>query len=146
MALLVGRVDEYNDAKEDFESYLERLEQWMLANEIVESCVFLSVIGADANKLLKNLVSPTVPNTMVYDDLIGHIARACRKGKAISQIQYVEAEVNKSRVDEEAELFGLYAVYSTSRYEEGYTVDEQQCYWIQGQLCQWNLRISTRRI
>lgn len=32
--------------------------------------MFLSVIGADAYKLLKNLVSPTVPSTMQYPDLV----------------------------------------------------------------------------
>lgn len=73
MTVPVGRVDEYNDAKEDFESYLERLEQWMLANEIKDEkkvCVFPSVIVADAYKLPKNLVSPTVPSTMQYPDLV----------------------------------------------------------------------------
>jgi len=35
----------------------------------------------------------------------------------------VEAEGNTSRGDEEAELFGVYAVYSTSSCEKGYTVD-----------------------
>lgn len=31
--------------------------------------MFLSVIGADTYKLLKNLVSPAVPSTLRYDDL-----------------------------------------------------------------------------
>ncbi|KAL0154044.1 hypothetical protein M9458_050650 [Cirrhinus mrigala] len=29
-----GRVDEYKEPKEDFESYIERFEQWLLANDI----------------------------------------------------------------------------------------------------------------
>ncbi|KAL1282351.1 hypothetical protein QQF64_001154 [Cirrhinus molitorella] len=29
-----GRVDEYKESKEDFESYIERFEQWLLANDI----------------------------------------------------------------------------------------------------------------
>lgn len=59
----IGCVDEYNDAKK------KRLEQWMRANKIKDEkkvCVFLSVIGADAYRLLKNLVSPTVPSAMTY--------------------------------------------------------------------------------
>uniref|UniRef100_A0A3Q1F3H9 Retrotransposon gag domain-containing protein n=1 Tax=Acanthochromis polyacanthus TaxID=80966 RepID=A0A3Q1F3H9_9TELE len=72
MAFLVGRVDEYNESKEDFDSYLERLEQWLLANDIEDEkkvCVFLSVIGADTYKLLKNLVSPKVPSALPYEEL-----------------------------------------------------------------------------
>uniref|UniRef100_A0A3B5LGC2 Retrotransposon gag domain-containing protein n=1 Tax=Xiphophorus couchianus TaxID=32473 RepID=A0A3B5LGC2_9TELE len=69
MAMHVGRVVEYDESKEDFESYLERLEQWMLANDVPDEkvvCTFLSVIGADTYGLLKNLVSPKVPSTMQY--------------------------------------------------------------------------------
>uniref|UniRef100_A0A3B4H7P2 Retrotransposon gag domain-containing protein n=1 Tax=Pundamilia nyererei TaxID=303518 RepID=A0A3B4H7P2_9CICH len=65
----VGRVEEYNESKEDFESYLERLEQRMLANDVSDEkklCMFLSVIGADTFRLLKNLVSPRVPSTVGY--------------------------------------------------------------------------------
>lgn len=54
---------------------------------------------------------------------IGHIARACRKNKGTSSTQYVGTEGNASRSGDEAELFGLYAVYSTSSWEKGYTVD-----------------------
>lgn len=45
----------------------------MRANEIREDkkmCVFLSVIGDDAYKLLKNLVSPTVQSALPYADLV----------------------------------------------------------------------------
>lgn len=73
MAVQIGRLDEYNDAKEDFESYLERTEQWVRANEIRDEkkvCAFLSVIGADAYRLLNNLVSPTVPSAMTYPELV----------------------------------------------------------------------------
>lgn len=73
MAVQIGRVDEYNDAKEDFESYLERTEQWVRANEIRDEknvCAFLSVMGADGYRLLNNLVSPTVPSAMTYPELV----------------------------------------------------------------------------
>ncbi len=33
-AIQFGRVDEYKESKEDFESYMERFEQWVLANDI----------------------------------------------------------------------------------------------------------------
>ncbi len=34
VAMQFGRVDEYKESKEDFESYIERFEQWLLANDI----------------------------------------------------------------------------------------------------------------
>lgn len=54
---------------------------------------------------------------------IGHIACACRKGKATSQTQYVETEQHASRREDDDELFGVYAIYSTSGCEKEYTVD-----------------------
>ncbi len=56
---------------------------------------------------------------------IGHIAHACRKGKVTSHTQYVETEGNASRIDEEAELFGVYAVYSTLDCEKDRQTDRQ---------------------
>ncbi len=71
-AMQFGRVDEYKDLKEDFESYMERFEQWLLANDIPNEkkvSVFLSVVGADTYGLLKNLVTPTKPSEMSYNEL-----------------------------------------------------------------------------
>uniref|UniRef100_A0A3P9C9M9 Retrotransposon gag domain-containing protein n=1 Tax=Maylandia zebra TaxID=106582 RepID=A0A3P9C9M9_9CICH len=66
-----------NGSRSHFESYLERLEQWMLANDVSDEkkvCTFLSVIGADTYRLLKNLVSPRVPSTMGYAALTGALS------------------------------------------------------------------------
>ncbi len=66
-AMQFGHVDEYKESKEDFESYMERFEQWLLANNIANEKkirLFLSFIGADTYWLLKNLVTPTKPSEM----------------------------------------------------------------------------------
>lgn len=81
MALQVGHVDEYNEKEEDCESYLECLEQWTFANEVEDEkkvCLFLSVIGANAYKLLKNLVSLRVPSTMQYSYLTIALSAHCK--------------------------------------------------------------------
>ena len=56
----------YNvDEKEDFESYVERLEAWLVVNGVTveqKSSVFLAVIGATTYKLLKSLLAPEKPN------------------------------------------------------------------------------------
>ena len=80
MAFLpVGRVEEFKESQEDFGNYIERLEQWMLANDIEDGkkvCVFLSVIGPETYKLLKNLISPQIPSGETYarlkEELMAH--------------------------------------------------------------------------
>ena len=69
---LIGRVDEFKESREDFASYLERFELWLLANEIKEEkkvSVFLACIGPEAYGLLKNLVVPLKPAEMTYKAL-----------------------------------------------------------------------------
>jgi len=46
MAYFIGNIGEYKEGKEDFESYLERFEQWMIVNEVEQgkkANVFLSI-------------------------------------------------------------------------------------------------------
>lgn len=50
MVMHTGCVDEYNKFKKNFVQYLERTDQWMVANDIEDrktSSAFLSMIGAD---------------------------------------------------------------------------------------------------
>uniref|UniRef100_A0A3B3RZC6 Retrotransposon gag domain-containing protein n=1 Tax=Paramormyrops kingsleyae TaxID=1676925 RepID=A0A3B3RZC6_9TELE len=69
---LIGRVDEFNESREDFASYLERFELSMLANDIRDEkkvSVFLATIGPEVYGLLKNLVTPHRPAAMTYKQL-----------------------------------------------------------------------------
>ena len=57
----IGRVPEFEAAKEDFDSYLERFERWLAANEIKDEKIadlFLSVLGPTEYGLLKGLIEP----------------------------------------------------------------------------------------
>ena len=76
-AFQIGCITEYKEGQEDFESYLERLEQWMFANDVEDGkkvSVFLSVIGAETYRLLKNLTMPQRPSTLSYAELSGRQA------------------------------------------------------------------------
>uniref|UniRef100_A0A1A8C840 ribonuclease H n=1 Tax=Nothobranchius kadleci TaxID=1051664 RepID=A0A1A8C840_NOTKA len=76
MAAFIGNLGEYKEGQEDFESYLERFEQWMIVNEVddgKQANVFLSVIGAEAYGLLKNLCIPDKPSSLSYDELSGKL-------------------------------------------------------------------------
>lgn len=60
MAAIIRKVDEFDEGKETFTCYLERLDQFFNANDIrdAKAGVFLSVIGPKSYSLLKSMVSP----------------------------------------------------------------------------------------
>lgn len=71
-AMQFGHVDEYKEAEEDSESYIEHFEQWLLANDISSEkkvSVFLSVIGAETYGMLKNIVTPMKLSERTYKEL-----------------------------------------------------------------------------
>ncbi|KAJ8937400.1 hypothetical protein NQ314_011886 [Rhamnusium bicolor] len=70
----IGKVPEYNST-EDFSLYLERLEQYFIANFIDEDrkvAVLLTVIGSHTYRILRDLCDPVLPknkslmNSVVY--------------------------------------------------------------------------------
>ena len=70
----IGQIKEYVEGQEDFECYIERVEQFFEANKIDEKkrvAVLLTVIGAPTYGLLKNLVAPESPSSLKFEDLVG---------------------------------------------------------------------------
>ena len=74
MAAVFGRVGEFDEAKEEWPQYVERLGHIFEANCIVEEgeqrSIFLTVIGPTVFKLLRSLVSPDKPGGKSYQDLV----------------------------------------------------------------------------
>ncbi|XP_037502705.1 uncharacterized protein K02A2.6-like [Rhipicephalus sanguineus] len=67
----LGKVAEFDPKSQNFESYLERFELFVQANDIEEEkklAVFLTVIGAEAYEVLKNLVVPASPREKTYEE------------------------------------------------------------------------------
>ncbi|KAK6178640.1 hypothetical protein SNE40_011170 [Patella caerulea] len=67
------KVEPFSEECDDFQLYVEKLEQYFLANDIEGEeemkSVFLSNIGAKTYKLSRNLVSPTKLADKSYDSL-----------------------------------------------------------------------------
>ena len=69
----VGQLTEFNHEMESIDAYIERVELYLLANEIEEerhAAVLLSVIGASNYLLLRDLISPVSPKDKFFADLI----------------------------------------------------------------------------
>ncbi|XP_068234092.1 uncharacterized protein [Palaemon carinicauda] len=68
----LGNIAAY-DKSEDFEDYVERFDQFCLANDITEEdkkrAVFLSAVGAPTYGLLKTLLAPNKPSSRTYQEL-----------------------------------------------------------------------------
>ena len=66
----LGKIDEYEAEKEDWQQYVERLDHFFTANGIADAgkkrAVFLSIVGASTYKLLRNLVAPAKPGDKTF--------------------------------------------------------------------------------
>ena len=74
MATHIGTIGEFQEGREDWKQYTERLQHFMDANGITDEdrkrAVFLTVIGPKAYKLLASLVAPAKPGEKAYGDLV----------------------------------------------------------------------------
>ena len=71
MAAVYGSVGEYVEGEEEWALYLERLEQFFVANAVSEKgqrqAIFLSTIGPKTYKLLSTLMAPRKPAELKYE-------------------------------------------------------------------------------
>ena len=69
MAVL-GTIDQFDIKSGEFEEYLERVEQYFVANDIDDDkkkvAVFITAIGRDTYVVLRSLLAPDKPNTKTY--------------------------------------------------------------------------------
>ena len=66
---IIGHIQEFQPENELLSSYLERVQLFFIANDVVEEkkvAVFLSVIGSKTYSLLRNLLAPNLPQNQAY--------------------------------------------------------------------------------
>ncbi|KAJ8931364.1 hypothetical protein NQ314_015731 [Rhamnusium bicolor] len=79
----IGKVPEYNST-EDFSLYLERLEQYFIANFIDEDrkvAVLLTVIGSHTYRILRDLCDPVLPKNKSFDELCERELNSTKLGR-----------------------------------------------------------------
>ncbi|XP_061131472.1 uncharacterized protein LOC133171215 [Syngnathus typhle] len=73
MSGILGNMDIFDSSVEDWTTYVERVEQYCLANEIQDErkvAVLLSVMGAKMYNLLRSLVAPAKPADKTFDEIM----------------------------------------------------------------------------
>ena len=69
----LGRIEEFDRHREDWQQYVERLQFYFTANCITteekKRAVFLSVIGALTYRVLRNLLTPDKPGDKTFTEL-----------------------------------------------------------------------------
>ena len=73
MAAVIGNLGPFDEKSTQFSDYADRFEACVVANDIDDDKkvnVFLTVIGPDAYKLLKNLCDSDNPNTKMFTRLM----------------------------------------------------------------------------
>ena len=69
MKMNIGRMDCFDSTVEDWSAYVERLEQYCVANDVEEEkkvAVLLSLMGAKTYNLLHNLTIPDKPSEKTF--------------------------------------------------------------------------------
>ncbi|PIK56483.1 hypothetical protein BSL78_06598 [Apostichopus japonicus] len=71
---LFGKLEEFREGREEWIQYVEGLEHFFAANSIADEVkkrsIFLSIVGPDSYKLLRNSVSPEKPGEKTFTELV----------------------------------------------------------------------------
>ena len=78
---LLGHIEQFDPAVEKWTQYVERLEQFFVANDIVgegklvkRRATFLSVVGPTTYNLLRSLIAPAKPTEKTFEQLVEVLA------------------------------------------------------------------------
>ena len=73
MTNLIGQVEAFQPGIDDWEQYTERLEQYFVANKVVDEvqqlAVFITIVGSKTYALLSDLLAPVKPADKSYKEL-----------------------------------------------------------------------------
>ena len=68
----IGKIDPFNDAEEDWPSYVERLEMFFMVNNVEDekrTAALVSLIGGKTYGLLKSLTASEPPSSFTFKQL-----------------------------------------------------------------------------
>ena len=69
-----GVIGEFDSTQEDWRTYVERVNLYLIANDVTEAAkkkaILLSVCGAKNYHILRNLVAPRTPTELDFDEIV----------------------------------------------------------------------------
>lgn len=69
----IGKIDVFDDTQENWATYIERLEQYFIANDIADNKrvpALLSLIGPKPYSLLRDLTAPLKPSNKTFTEIV----------------------------------------------------------------------------
>lgn len=77
MSSIIGSVGEFKDKEDSWQFYIDRVEQFFIANEVdsenKKKAILLSSVGAKTYKLLTSLSQPNSPSQLTYNQIVALI-------------------------------------------------------------------------
>ena len=74
MSMIIGAIESFDLERDNWLAYIERIEQYFIANEITteekKRGVLLTVIGSETYNLLRSLVSPEKPSEKSFTQIV----------------------------------------------------------------------------
>lgn len=71
--MAVGKIGTFDMGKDNWSFYIDRLEQYFVANDVkpaVQVATLISVVGSEAYELMVNLCTPEKPSSKSFNDLV----------------------------------------------------------------------------
>jgi len=78
MSLAIGKIEPFDDGLEDWPTYVERVEQYFVANNVADDkrvASLLSLIGSRTYGLLCSLTTPDKPSEKPYTEIVDTLSR-----------------------------------------------------------------------
>ena len=98
---LIGRIDPFDETIKSWWNYVERLKQYVKANEVDNTkkvSSLLTLVGGKTYSLLRDLTFPDKPSTKTYDQLTQLLNKTiCRPSPLLLQRDIVFINVTKKR-------------------------------------------------
>ncbi|KAJ8417500.1 hypothetical protein AAFF_G00223430 [Aldrovandia affinis] len=102
----IGHMDSFDSTVEDWTTYVERVEQYCLANEVESErkvAVLLSVMGAKTYNLLRSLIAPAKPATKTFDQIVETLKRHLNPTPLVIAERFRFHKRNQSRAESVSE-------------------------------------------
>lgn len=87
MSSLIGTIGPYDEATEEFESYMERMQHLFMINVVEERMkvsLFITLAGPNVYQIVKNLVAPKKPSEYSFEEITNKLLQHFKP--AVSEI------------------------------------------------------------